>query len=210
MIILILLWYLSINHSNHHPHSAEGHRRPGVHFLFHPCGSHPGGCDTSLAKRQDTKWSADDFGHKLGVSAGGKKLPKVSGLELWNRKYCYISSVVLSVFRKFSCVWILFFRFLIQMKVGLGVKKSCPKPTHENKRIKTALIFLNPVDFWQPRSRAFRSTKFGVMTYHDHNWIMFPMTRQPRTNLGVSGDWSFRKWSTTTHQRFPKPAALLL
>lgn len=47
-----------------------------VPFLFHPCGSHPGGCDTSLAKRQDTKWSADDFGHNLGVAASGKKLPK--------------------------------------------------------------------------------------------------------------------------------------
>lgn len=69
MIILILLRCLRLVYSNQGMPFA-------VPFLFHPCGSHPGGCDTSLAKRQDTKWSADDFGHNLGVAASGKKLPK--------------------------------------------------------------------------------------------------------------------------------------
>lgn len=112
--------------------ALEVDRSPfAVPFLFHPCGSHPGGCDTSLAKRQDTKWSADDFGHNLGGCSKWQETAKRfvnprAGLQLWHQKKCYRSIVVLSVSRKFSCVWIWLFRFLIQIQVwlGLGVLKN--------------------------------------------------------------------------------------
>lgn len=81
--------------------ALEVDRRPfGVPFLFHPCGSHPGGCDTSLAKRQDTKWSADDFGHNLGVAASGKKLPK----DLANQRQVFSCDTRKNMLKKNCCV----------------------------------------------------------------------------------------------------------